>query len=414
MKVLIQTLGSAGDTHPFLAIGEALADRGHEVLVFANELFADRVKNAGLTFVELGDAELFRRIAENPDVWHPRKSADAALRPVVDHLELSIELIESHLGQASVLVNSTLGFAARILGEVHDIPVVTAHLAPNVFRSNTRLPKTEVMPVTDRSPLWMKRAWWRLFDGLVDRVVGPKLNEARAVRGLEPVRRIFDEWCIYSPDRTLGLFPDWFGPPQPDWKHPVVLTGFPLYEEGDNRKLDEDLSAWLEDGDPPVIFTAGSSNLHAGRFFETATWLCAELSIRGVLATANMADVPDDLPETVRHERWVPFDLLLPRSRALVSHGGIGTTARAIAAGIPQLVAHVNFDQRDNGSRISDLGAGGHLPMKRFRGNGAKRAITTVLTEGPRSRARQLRSRINRSAALSAACDEIESCAVGT
>lgn len=96
----------------------------------------------------------------------------------------------------------------------------------------------------DARCMWMKRYWLRLIDILVDRVVGPTMNQMRADRGLKPVSRIFDEWCIYSPDATLGLFPDWFGPPQADWKHPVTLTGFPLYDESDQRQID-DLQTWF-------------------------------------------------------------------------------------------------------------------------------------------------------------------------
>ncbi len=244
MKILIQTFGSAGDTHPFIGVGQALVASGHEVVLFANEMFGDTVQQAGLTFVEMGDAETFRKIVENPDLWDPRKATEVALRPVVDHLEESIEIIESQLEGASVLVNSLLGFAARVVRELHDIPLVTAHLAPNPFRSNIRLPRSEVMWVQDSSPMWMKRSWWRLIDFLIDRVVAPKLNEVRVQRGLDPVRKVSDEWCIYSPDRTLGLFPDWFGPPQADWKHPVSLTGFPLYDESEQRPIDSDLQLW--------------------------------------------------------------------------------------------------------------------------------------------------------------------------
>lgn len=119
MKVLIQTLGSAGDTHPFIGVGQALVARGHEVVLFANETFGDQVTMAGLTFVEMGDAETIRQIQENPDVWDKRKSTEAVFRPLVDHLEESIEIIEAHLDGTSVLVNSTLGFGARIVRELH-------------------------------------------------------------------------------------------------------------------------------------------------------------------------------------------------------------------------------------------------------------------------------------------------------
>ena len=256
--------------------------------------------------------------------------------------------------------------------------------------------------------MWMKRSWWRLIDFLIDRVVAPKLNEVRVQRGLDPVRKVSDEWCIYSPDRTLGLFPDWFGPPQADWKHPVSLTGFPLYDESEQRPIDSDLQLWLSGGDPPVVFTAGSANLYAKSFFETAHSLCTQLDLRAVFATATRADVPDGLPPTLRHEEYVPFSHLLPQSRALISHGGIGTCAQALAAGIPHLVTHVNFDQRDNGSRLEDLGAGAHLPMTKFRGTKATQALTGLLNGEAGARAHELSKLIDRENALTNICDQVE------
>ena len=256
--------------------------------------------------------------------------------------------------------------------------------------------------------MWMKRYWWRLIDIVVDRVVGPKMNQIRADRGLKPVSRIFDEWCIYSPDRTLGLFPDWFGPPQADWKHPVALTGFPLYDGSDQRHMDDDLRMWISEGDPPVVFTAGSSNLHARSFFASAVSLCTQLNLRGVIVTGNRSDVPDDLPPTVRNEEYAPFSHLLPQSQALVSHGGIGTCAQALAAGIPHLVTHVNFDQRDNGSRLTDLGAGDHLPMTKFRGAKAAQVLTDLLSGDRGARAQELSTLVDRENALATICNQIE------
>ena len=222
--------------------------------------------------------------------------------------------------------------------------------------------------------------------------------------------KIFDQW-IHSPDRTLGLFPPWFGPPQPDWPENVRLTGFPLYDEGDERPLDEELDRWLIDGVEPVIFTGGSSNVQASTFFATALSVCQTLELRAVFVTTNPEDVLSELPPSIRHETYVPFGRLLPRSRALVSHGGIGSCAQALAAGIPHLVVHRAFDQRDNGSRLEDLGVGGAVPAGRFRGRRARRAVSAILEKSVKTKARELSVRVDRESALDATCREIEAVA---
>ncbi len=412
MKVLIQTLGSAGDTYPFIGIGAELERRGHEVVLFANEVFRSSVVDAGLGFVEMGDADSYERLAENPDVWNSRRGLELIFRAVSEHLEESIELIEGELDSADVLVSSSLGFGARLVRDIHGIPLVTAHLAPSLFRSTRRLPRTEIMLVRDGSPEWAKQLWWRVGDALVDRLVLTEINRIRKDRGLGEVSRVLREWAVYSPDITLGLFPDWFGPPQPDWSQEVHLTGFPLYDDASRGLASQELQGWLTAAERSVIFTAGSANQHARGFFEAALDVSQRLGIRGLLVTSNDADVPDELPQEVRHVSYAPFGELLPNASALVSHGGVGTAAQALAAGIPHLVAHVNFDQRDNGSRISDLGAGDHLPMRRFSGTTAKTAVESLFDGDVRARAKSLADMVDGARAIGTAADAVESALV--
>ena len=88
--------------------------------------------------------------------------------------------------------------------------------------------------------------------------IAPALNAYRAELGLAPVSRIFRSW-IHSPQRVIGLFPEWFFPPQPDWPAQIRLTGFPLFDEAGLHPLDPGLDAFLAAGDPPIAFTPGSA-----------------------------------------------------------------------------------------------------------------------------------------------------------
>jgi rhamnosyltransferase subunit B len=408
VKVVIQTLGSAGDTYPFIGIGKELVSRGHEVVVFANEVFARTIRSGNLRFAEMGDAEAFDMLAGDSAVWNPRRGIQIIFDAVADHLEEAVEMVESEAGDADVLVNSSLGWASRIVRDKRGIPLVTAHLSPALFRSSVRLPRTEVMWVRDSHPMWVKRLWWRVADVLVGGLVDRRLNSVRTRYGLTPVHRILQDWAVYSPDVTLGLFPDWFGPPQPDWPHPVRLTGFPLFDGSDEDHVEDSLSGWVEAGDAPFVFTSGSANRHSGEYFRAAVSVADRLGIRSVLVTSNNADVPGSLPPHVRWEPYVPYSWLLPRSRALVSNGGIGTCAQALAAGIPQLVVHANFDQRDNGSRISDLEAGLHMPVSRFEGEAAISAMRSLDDPEVRANAARLAGLVDGPAARAAACDAIE------
>ena len=82
---------------------------------------------------------------------------------------------------------------------------------------------------------------------------------------------------------------------------------------------------------------------------------------RGVFLSKSAQQIPADLPAQILYREYAPMNTLLPRSAALVHHGGIGTTAEALAAGIPQLVVPYAYDQFDNGERLRRLGCGASL-----------------------------------------------------
>ena len=208
----------------------------------------------------------------------------------------------------------------------------------------------------------------------MDRALAGPVNSFRHEHGLPPVKRIFNGW-IHSPDRVIGLFPEWFSPPPRDWPSQTVLTGFPLYDEADVTPMDPDLEQFLKAGEPPIAFTPGSAMRHGGKFFAAAIQACRLLGRCGVLLSRHREHLPENLPADIRHVEYAPFSRLLPRCAAIVHHGGIGTSAQAMAAGIPQLVVTMAHDQPDNAARLKRLGVSETLPASEF---SAKRAVTLL------------------------------------
>ncbi len=117
---------------------------------------------------------------------------------------------------------------------------------------------------------------------------------------------------------------------------------------------------------PPVVFTPGSAMKHGRDFFRVAIEACQRRGGRGLLLARYAAQIPSDLPAGIRHFSYIPFSQVLPRCAAVVHHGGIGTTAQGLAAGIPQLVMPMAHDQPDNAARLERLGVGHGLRPKRF------------------------------------------------
>src|SRR5438270_8397559 len=96
MHHLLLTIGSHGDTHPFIGLGRRLLDRGHRVTLAANETFGPTITAAGLEFVELGTAEEYRSAIANPDIWHPRKGFKAVFEAgVLPAARRSYEIVTS-------------------------------------------------------------------------------------------------------------------------------------------------------------------------------------------------------------------------------------------------------------------------------------------------------------------------------
>jgi rhamnosyltransferase subunit B len=162
---------------------------------------------------------------------------------------------------------------------------------------------------------------------------------------------------MHSPQGVLGLFPDWFAPRQTDWPPKVTLTGFPLFDDSDFRNVDEELENFLQDGPAPIVFTPGSTLVDGLSYYTTATKVLNDLGCRGIFLAGQGAALPH-LTSNILLRSYVPLSTLLPRARALVHHGGIGTASHAFAAGIPQLITPFAHDQFDNAARVESLGCG--------------------------------------------------------
>ncbi|MEE8104827.1 MAG: glycosyltransferase [Planctomycetota bacterium] len=379
MRVLIQTFGSAGDIYPFKALGQALRDRGHDVSVIVNEKFVSGIEGAGLEAIQVGEAAAYHAATNDPNLWHPSKGLGVVMDGVRLSLKPAIEAIRERLTDDTVLVASSLGLAARMVRELHDVPLATVHLAPMAFKTMHRVQRFPAGFLREGQWRWAMRLQWWLIEKISDSIIRKWLDGARREYGLEPATNIFFEW-LHSPDIVLGLFPDWFGPRQPDWPDNVHLCSFARHDSTD--ELEPELEKWLQEGEKPIVFTHGSAQRRGDRFFKESADAAARLGRRAILITSNAESMPATLPDGVRHEPYVPFGALLPRSAALVSHGGVGTCAQGLAAGIPHLVSALSFDQFDNASRIEDLGAGAALPAKRYTGERAANALRALLENG--------------------------------
>jgi rhamnosyltransferase subunit B len=408
VEILMATLGTAGDVHPFVVIGRALRERGHEVTLATNGFFEDLVKGAGIGFVELGTRASYEAMLRERRFWMPGKATGLILKKVVlPFLAPLFEIIAGFDRQETVVVASTLAFGARAAQEKLGVPLVTVHLQPACFMSFDDPPVNSVFNIPAWVPKPLRRTIWSTLDLVWNGVAGREINSFLASLGLPRRNRILTRW-INSPGKVIGLFPEWFASPAPDWPSQTVLTGFVGGVSGTNS-VPEELESFLMSGDPPLAVMPGTGNAHATRFMETVLESCRLLGRRAVLVTQYRENVPPSLPEGATHVGYAPSGALLPRCAGLVHHGGIGTSAAALHAGIPQLVIPINFDQPDNAARLQRLGVADFLLPKRLSGSGAAKKLATLMgSPEVRKRCRDLAGRIDFEDALERARRAIE------
>ena len=382
MHAILVPFGSAGDVYPFLGLGAELRRRGHRVTMITAGYFEDLARKAGFEFAPFTSREDYLEVIGNPDLWHPQRSVPLlAKRSVIPAIPVIYRLIaERFVAGETAVVAGSLALGARVAQEKLGVPLTTIHLQPVVFRSRFEPPIHPGLGWIRRVPVPLRPAVFRLMDFMVDSIYAQPLNAFRAELGLVPIKRVMDQWW-HSPQSTLALFPRWYAAPQPDWPSQVRYFDFPLADGGGLEAVSPGLQAYLDGGEPPLVFTSGSAMATGAEFFKASAESSALLGRRAALVSKFAAQLPKPLPAHVHHIDYAPFSALLPRAAAFVHHGGIGTSAQALRAGVPQLVAPCSYDQLDNAARLERLGVSVTVPRERYNAANVASALRSLLAD---------------------------------
>lgn len=409
MQVYLIAMGSLGDTLPFVHIGRAMADRGHDVALLANQYYQPLIESRGLRFRPVMTRERYENFVHN------RRDGNQ-LASVVDMGKLMVEqtppvyelLREEYVPGRTVVCAQAYAVGARIAQETLGVPLVTAHLQPLWMRSSYDIPQL---------PPWLSRAVGpllnRVGDLVFDRSVGKEIMAFRSRLGLAAERRFMRYWWN-SPELVFGLFPDWYVAPKPDWPPNVLQPGFPLPPLAEAEELPDDLSNFLDAGEPPLAFSQSSIASDARQFFATSLETVRRMRRRAVFLTPHADVLPDPLPEDVHYKPHASLDKLLPRCAAHVHHGGMGMIAHTLRAGIPHLTVPGIFDQPDNAARLAPLGVSANLVRKAYRPNRAVDRLNALLASSDVAAAcRDYAERMRRTDCMAACCDALEAVASG-
>jgi rhamnosyltransferase subunit B len=410
LRILLATIGSSGDVNPVVGLGRALRSRGHAVTIATNAFFEAEVRACGLEFTELGTKAEAEAIMNDPRLWHPRRGFASIMEgAVVPNIERLYRIVEAHRGAGAVVAATSLCLGARVAQEKLGVPTATIHLQPTVIRSHFDNGIIGPFNMGMDKPMFAKRAiFWVMDTFFGDRLVAPSLNAFRAKVGLAPVKGIFGDY-LHSPQLVLGLFPEWFAPRQPDWPRNTKLTGFILQDAGGVPAAHAEAELFLAAGPAPILVTPGSAAMDRTRFFDNTVGACKRLGVRAMLVTNFPDQLPRELPEGIKAFPYLPFSSVMPRCAAVVYHGGIGTMAQTIKAGVPHLAVANAHDQPDNGARIEKLGLGFGTTQRRCGRRYMEQTISQLL-HSPEIRAccREMAPKVNSALAEARACDLIE------
>jgi rhamnosyltransferase subunit B len=377
---IIAAVGTAGDTLPLIALAKQLVRRGHEVDFLAYDFFAPAVREAGLTFHRVGNADLYNQLAHDATVWYWHKGFASLWKYLAAAIPDTLAHLEKLRRSNTVMVASSGAVGLRLAQDKYRLPLATVHMSPFYFFSRY----SNVMGALGAWPRWMPMPVRTLALHLADRffIDGACRDDMNAIRremGLSRIRHVFTRW-IHSPDKVICAVPDWFAPSQPDWPPHAISVAFPMAEKSESWTPDEKLAAFLADGPPPILFAAGTGAGAALTFFHRAVEVARLTQRRVILVTRWPEQIAQPLPDNVTLIAHAPFDQLLPRVAAIVHNGGVGTIALAMQAGIPQIIVPFAYDQFYNGVRLAELG-GGVMIRREERPAALSAAIERVLRD---------------------------------
>jgi rhamnosyltransferase subunit B len=411
VHVILNPLGSHGDVHPFIALGLGLQARGHSITLVSAVPYEELARRHGFDFRPVGTLQDYHGIIENPNLWQPKHNFEVLFggEPFERMFRQTYFTIAELAQQPdSVVVAGSLSLAARLVQEKLNIPLATVHLQPLALFSVIDPPRTASITIPSWMPIWLRRfLFWFGRSKYLEPLLRPPTNRLRQELNLPPIKDVFGKWR-HSTQCILGLFPEWYAT-APDWPNVTRLTGFLQFDQTGMKPISPELESFLQGGEPPVVFSFGSA-MRTGRVYFEAACQAAELSgFRALLLAKGGEQIPTNLPKNVFHADYAPFSQVFPRASVVVHHGGIGTTAQALSAGVPQLIMPMAFDQPDNAFRLEKLGVARTLLPKDFTGpNIVKKVQELRNTPSYLKQSQTIAERMRQEQPLQATCEIVE------
>lgn len=400
MKITILSVGTRGDVQPYIALGLGCRAVGHEVHIAAASNFEEFVRSCGLGYTRL-EAN-FRELMETSLVQelmtsrNPLKSYRETRKLIHYILERFAADSWKACQNSDAIVFSSIAVTGYSVAEKLGLPSCWAPLQP---MSRTRAFPSVVSPIRSSqngtlnwfTHILEEQATWQPSRNFIN-------QWRRDFLGLKP-------YPFSGPYDLLEKkhFPIIYGysptilPKPSDWGDWIHVSGYWFLDHPAEWQPPAGLVNFIQAGKPPIYVGFGSMNSHEAKELTQLVIEAVTLAKeRAVFATGwgSLADVT--LPDTIYKVDSIPHDWLFPQMAAAVHHGGAGTTAATLRAGIPSLIIPHIMDQPFWGQRVFDLGVGPRpLPRKKVTAERLAKAIAMTRNDKDmKRRARTLAKQI--------------------
>ncbi len=353
MKITIFSIGTQGDVRPLVALGSGLKKEGHQIRIACNKNFQELVESAGLEFATI-NADFLELMASNPEKLKNGKSiftvVQVARKGLLDMAEQWASQGKTAALDADLLMGNGMSVPiVSSLSELLDIPFALTHLQPMT-------PTRKIPPMGFPLPRGKRMGLVNLAAHHLLRFVGwqalrPAINiKLRKQLGLNPypwfspyyLPAIKKQPVIYGYSQHLVPSPK-------DWKTRIEVAGFWFHDQATSWQPPEHLTQFLSDGPKPIYVGFGSMlNGYSSDLTKKIVEAIRVSGYRAILATGwggISAEQISGLEHQICLINNAPHDWLFPKVRMAVHHGGAGTTAATVRAGIPSVVVPFLADQ---------------------------------------------------------------------
>ncbi|MEV0830022.1 glycosyltransferase [Nonomuraea rubra] len=349
MRPLLITVGSRGDVQPYLALANGLLAAGHRPLLAAPRRFEPLATARGVDFAPLNDEMLALQDKVQGQGVRAAVTAARSVKPMLRRLLDDQAALAAH--HADVVVYHPKSLGGPYLAEKLGVPALAGLLLP-LYLPTAAFP-SPILPV--RVPPALNRATWGVSSAVEAPYRGTVRDWRAGALGLrDGFRPVAD---LVKAGGVLHAWSPHLLPAPADWPADAHPTGFWTIPAPGDWTPPERLARFLDDGDPPIYVGFGSSSSGDPETLTATVLEAVRLTgRRAVLATGWGALRPGAEPGGVLVIEEAPHEWLLPRVAVAVHHGGIGTVAAALRAGVPQVIRPFLGDQPFWARRLHRLG----------------------------------------------------------